>query len=193
MLNNDPNDFDDVPVVVQRVERSTNWIYPVIFIVILIIAFNMWPGNDKFFTTETSSNKPSDIPLKSRNNQQLLSTTEKFFYTEEKSVSPAFSPAAHKNTAKVSSDIPANTPAIAVSVQDLKIIIETLPMDGIFLEELLEEEDGLTINGYAHSPQIVGKYMRLIQQNVNSLSLVWVKSDKRNQQTVSGFSMKVKK
>ena len=88
---------------------------------------------------------------------------------------------------------PDSLPDFKTEAGDLKSAIESLPMEGIYIEELLDKEDSLIINGYADNNKAIARYMRLIDQEVAEPTLNWIKGDERNNMKVSSFSLKLEK
>ncbi len=133
--------------------------------------------------------------LMTRKRGQPVSVIEGFIRQtyEDKNAGAAASTEPVKTPAGMGTDIPVIITAPVSSVPDLKKAIRSLSLDGIHIEELVDKENGITINGYADNPGTVGKFMRLLQQEIGEPTLNWVKSVTRNQKTVSGFSMRLKK
>ena len=66
-------------------------------------------------------------------------------------------------------------------------------MDGIVVEQIREDEDRITIIGFADDNKRVAGYLRLLKDQVSRPDLNLVASGRRQQKTVSEFSISIKK
>ena len=85
------------------------------------------------------------------------------------------------------------TPVSAFAESDLKSKIEAISMDGIYIEQLQETDDSLTILGYADDNTAVARYMRQTQAEGVDPLLNMVKREERQEIMVSKFSIRLRK
>ena len=86
-----------------------------------------------------------------------------------------------------------DTQISVVADSDLKTRIEAISMDGVYIEQLQETDNSLTIIGYADDNTAVAKYMRLIQAEGVDPLLNMVKREERQEKMVSEFSIRLGK
>ena len=97
--------------------------------------------------------------------------------------------------ASIGVNIPSVTPdpSSADATKDIKGAIEAISLDGIYIEQLQENNDRIDIIGYADDNKTVAKYMRLLQDKVGGPTLNWVKREERGKKYVSAFSIKMER
>ena len=76
---------------------------------------------------------------------------------------------------------------------NLRGAVEAVQMDGIVVEQIREDEDRITIIGFADDNKRVAGYLRLLKDQVSRPDLNLVASGRRQQKTVSEFSISIKK
>jgi len=97
--------------------------------------------------------------------------------------------------ASIGANIPSVTsdPSSVGATDDIKNAIKAISLDGIYIEQLQENDDHINIIGYADDNKTVAKYMRLIYESVGEPTINWVEHEEREQRPVSAFSIKMKK
>jgi len=81
----------------------------------------------------------------------------------------------------------------ATTADNLKDAIEAVTMNGVFIEQIQEQDDSITVIGYADDNKMLADYMRLLQDKVGNPLLNWAKHEDRQQKQVSAFSLGIKK
>ncbi|MCP4331648.1 MAG: hypothetical protein GY785_03240 [Gammaproteobacteria bacterium] len=76
---------------------------------------------------------------------------------------------------------------------NLRAAVESVQMDGIVVEQIKEDELRITIVGFADDIKRVSGYLRLLKNQVSKPDLNLVASGRRQQKTVSEFSISIKK
>jgi tetratricopeptide (TPR) repeat protein len=71
--------------------------------------------------------------------------------------------------------------------------VEAVQMDGVVVEEIVEDEDRITIVGFAVDNKRIADYLRLLKNQVSRPDLNLVASGRRQHRTVSEFSISIKK
>jgi len=79
------------------------------------------------------------------------------------------------------------------STGNLKAAIEAIQMDGITVEQISEDDNRVTIAGFADDNTRVAAYLRLLKDQLSKPELNFVESGRRQEKTVSEFSIAMKK
>lgn len=87
----------------------------------------------------------------------------------------------------------ASAPVTAASGKNLKSAVQAIAMDGVYIEQLRDENDSLTIIGYADDNKVIASYLRRLQQSVGNPLLNMAKREERQGKLVSRFSIKLRK
>ena len=85
------------------------------------------------------------------------------------------------------------TPVPSAAGIDLKSEVEAISVDGIYIEQLQEADDGLTIIGYADDNKTIANYLRQLQQRIGNPLLNMAKREELQGKTVSKFSIRLRK
>lgn len=76
---------------------------------------------------------------------------------------------------------------------DLKSAVEAISMDGVYIEQLQETNDGLTIIGHADDNKKIANYLRQLQRKIGNPLLNMTKREELQGKVVSKFSIKLRK
>ncbi len=76
---------------------------------------------------------------------------------------------------------------------NLRAAVEAVQVDGIVVEQINEDEHRITIAGFADDNKRIAAYLRLLKSQVSRPDLNLVASGRRQEKTVSEFSISIKK
>lgn len=85
-----------------------------------------------------------------------------------------------------------NTGTTSAPVENLKERLEALRLDGVTVEQLIEDDRRVTIVGFAADNVRVAAYMRLLSDEIGKPELQFVQQGERRETTVSEFSITMK-
>jgi len=85
------------------------------------------------------------------------------------------------------------TPVPSAAEIDLKSEVEAISVDGVYIEQLQEADDGLTIIGYADDNKTIANYLRQLQQRIGNPLLNMTKREELQGKMVSKFSIRLRK
>jgi len=101
-------------------------------------------------------------------------------------------PQAPSSIGERSSSISSNSVPSAAEI-DLKSAVEAISMDGVYIEQLQETDDGLTIIGHADDNKRIANYLRQLQQKIGNPLLNMTKREELQGKVVSKFSIRLRK
>jgi len=165
------------------------WPLPILIICLIAVVI-YWP----FLFELVERQIVPDVQLETKQADRKSTQVPKKTYEERPSVPVSMlgQPQAPSNIGTRSSSINSNPVPSAAEI-DLKSAVEAISMDGIYIEQLQETADDLTIIGHADDNKKIANFLRQLQQKIGNPLLNMTKREELQGKVVSKFSIRLRK